>query len=208
MPLVFMQITKACFFQGKTEEFSNVYCLESGVDISDDWRAVAEKIANLEKSIMHEGARWVRYTVWNATGSKNDRIIIDAGDLDGTGTLPDPGVYRECAVLVTWSLPRSPVLKRYRRMSKWIHCIGGGPANIDSAPRGDIQLPQAFRDSIITKYAEPMRDLSSLPAPFNTVEFRNVDGTSPGAPAVHPWIEHRQFHEGKKRKKSATPPAP
>lgn len=193
MPVVALSITKRTTFQGASEEFSNVYTLDSGVDFSNDWSAVANDVADLEKAIMSQQVTFVSYRVWNIGGTPSQNVIIDAGDLTGTGSQGAIPPYKECAVLIRWPLTRSPILRRRRWLSKWLHCVSL-PLSSASEANGTLPISQADRDRILANYAVP---LGNGPGGAGAgVFFTDGLGERPGDPEVFEFLEHRQFHHG------------
>lgn len=195
MPIVAVSINKTMPFQGAQEVFSNVYTMDSGPDLSDDWSGVAQDLADLEQTIHASVVEWQDYRVWNLEGTQIERVIIDAGDLTGEGQLVGDNVYHECAVLVRWPLTRSPVLRRRRWLSKWLHVCALSPSSAESVG-GYGPIPQTARDLILNSYAIPLREYGSDGTAG--VRFTDGSGERPGAPFIGAdgYLEHRQLHHG------------
>lgn len=193
MPIVAMSIEKSLQFQAQEERVSNVYTLDSGVDFNDDWGGVAEAIAGLEASISASDVVARSYTVWNLADAEIDRVIIDAGDINVPGTLPTDSLYKECAYLFRWPLSRSPVLKRRRWLSKWLH-TGRSLSGTNAHRSGQAPLTQSEMDNALASYAAPLNNFGTVFPGYSSVVFCDAQGERPGAPFMKPFVEHRQFH--------------
>lgn len=192
MPIVALAIEKEVTFQGAANRYSNVYTLDSGLaDLSDDWSGVANAIKDIEASVMTSDVTFRGYRVWNLGGSAAERVIVDAGDLAGAGAGGGGNAYMECAVLVRWPLSRSPVLRRRRWLSKWLHCPSLVNSTLD-AVKGKTQLAPSDVANIKTKYVDAISDFIAV----DGTHFSDATGEVPGEGFVKPWLEHRQFHRG------------
>lgn len=191
MPIVAMQLNKVTGWQGGQEQFSNVYTLNSGVDFSDNWRQVAIDLATVEAAVSSTEITAESYTVWNLEGTKIERVILDAGDISVPGTRAPDGLYKECAYLVRWPLSRSPVLRRRRWLSKWVH-TGTAFGGTNTHRSGETPLSETAMNSFLDSYARPISSGAAFTLPG--VVFCDGNGEEPGEPFMKPYLEHRQFH--------------
>lgn len=190
-------ITKEVDFQGRKEQFSNVYTLSTGVAEAFDDGAAIDSIVELERAVHTQFVRFVRaesYGVNPVTGD-NPRF---GKDLAVVGTMPySQMTYYECAVLVQFELPRSGGLigiGRKRRLKKWLHSGALGGAETTEQVRGSAALSVAQKARFMDSYATPLMNQE-----HGGGRLAALNGDLPSSAAVHDYLEHRQFHQGKKR---------
>jgi hypothetical protein len=191
MALFKVQITKSVSFKGNTDEFSNVYCYEGGV-VDPDWAAVVSALVAAEKTVHASAVTWVRAAVWDIGVPPNTMRYTTS--LSGTGSLSvSSGMYRECAYLIKWPLPRSTATTRSvaRSLKKWLHvCSNLAGTNTD----GTATLTPISGVSALQNYVAVAEE------PVAGCELVSPSGAVPNGPAVlHPYLEHHQFPRGRKR---------
>ncbi len=190
-------ITKSQTFQGKVEEFSNVYVLDTGTFEGFDDEAAINSIVGLEKAVHSTEVTFVRgesYGINPVTGD-NPRF---GKPLSGAGTMAAGArIYVECAILVKFELPRKGGLigiGRRRMLRKWIK-PGYLPTNAASdSNSGKVAMGSGAQEFFRTSYAEPLRNNS-----HGGGSLAAENGDRPSGSAVHPFVEHRQYRAGKKK---------
>ncbi len=190
-------VKKEIPFQGRSEQFSNVYVLNTGVFEGFDDNAAIDGLVAIERAVHAPQVRFVRgesYGINPVTGD-NPRFGKDL-DVRGTGGGGDP-MYHEAAILVKMELPRAGGLVgigRRRMLRKWLH-IGSGPVALDANQRaGQDPIGQNVIDLFDARYAEPL-----FSREFGGGRISAPNGDRPTSRSIHPWVEHHQFHAGKKR---------
>lgn len=185
-------VTKSLPFQGRTEEFSNVYHYKNVVLEQALLDSLANAVVNAERLVHDVGVTFKHVRVWDAGNPPNHMHI--SKPLTGTGSASNANVnvYRETALLFRWPLPSRQGLTRTIRRSlrKYIHTAslptGMGPAGQD--PGGTITTGDRF-DQYRNIIKEPTAGVL-LCAP---------NGDEPTAPMnISPYLEHRQFPRGRK----------
>lgn len=201
MALRFVAIEKEAAFQGRTERWSNVYCYETTADSPTAYQTLINAVVAAEQPVHGSTVSFKRARVFTTSGLNG---VLDTGnmyfvaELTGAGSMTDAGtvsVYRECAVLLKWPLPRKVgllgQLGRQRSLKKWIHTFAAGPLSA-AAANGISQITGGLATPFNT-YA------NSVQNPVAGSSLVSPDGTAPnGTPVVHPWLEHRQFPRGRK----------
>jgi hypothetical protein len=198
MALRLFSITKRADFQGRTEEWSNVYCYDTAASSGAQFQAIIDDLVTAEKAVHSTQVTYVRAMVYTTQGLNG---ILDLGakyyetTLSGAGTATAGVLYRECAFLVKWPMdPTTDIFGRsyHRALKKWLHSctdLGGGAAIQQG--NGAIAAPAT---TILNTYANAVItavDGSALVAPGTG------DGPT-GGHVIHPYLEHRQFPRGRK----------
>jgi hypothetical protein len=191
-------IKKTVPFQGRNEEFSNVYLLSTGsFEGFNDANAI-DSIADLEKKVYGSPVLFTRGESYGINPVTGD-VPRFGKALEGNGQVNGAAPYVECAVLVKFELPRKNNLigiGRRRLLKKWLHVARMTATDIEAnAETGAVPLGSVFATAIRTKYSEPMRNQEhgggKLAAP---------NGDLPLSSEIHPFLEHHQFHAGKKHR--------
>lgn len=197
MPGGYVTITKEVDWQGGVEEFSNVYHLDEVGSTAADGNAAVDSLVAIERAVHGTDVRFKEAKVYRFGGLAGTEGIYRE-TLTGTGALNTlERCYRECAVLVKFELPRSGTFGfgRFRQLMKWLH-VAQLPGVIDGQFKNGIAVMNAgavtfYRDS----YATPL-----MTQPHGPGRLSNAAGVRPTALAIHPYLEHRQFHQGKKER--------
>jgi hypothetical protein len=192
-------ITKASQFQGRLEQWSNVYILDTGTFETFEDEAAINSIVALEKTVHGGNVQFVKgetYGINPVTGD-NPRF---GKPLSGNGTMGSgPQIYKETAVLVKFELPRAGGLTgigRRRMLRKWLHCGYLPTAASTGMAYGDEPLGSTTKTAFLNNYANPLRNGN-----HGNGQLSAPNGDKPTAAAVHDYLEHRQFHAGRKKKK-------
>lgn len=197
MGQVHVSVLKETQFQGRAEQFSNVYRYEIGDVTPEKCEALIAPVVAAERALFGSAVTFRQARVYTT----NSGFPITVGqtfaiqDLSGTGSGGGTGyMYKECAVLVQWPLPRRVSvgggIGRTRRLSKWLHTCAGASLNIAEAT-GESPLTSAQKAPYVT-YAAAVRTVNghSLVAPDGDV--------TTAAAEIQPYLEHRQFPPGRK----------
>lgn len=190
-----VSITKDTQFQGRTEEFSNVYCYEDVANTEADLEQLVNAVVTAEKRVHGNNVRFLRAQVWDVGLAPN--LMRFTKNLTGTGDLGASGsYYKECAILVKWPLARRAGLRRtiHRSLRKWIHACAtvNGIDTSGLNPVGAIAAGTPLANYI-----------SEATQPIAGIRLCAPNGDLPtGAAVVHPYLEHRQFPKGRKERTS------
>lgn len=191
-------VTKETSFQGKLDEFSNIYTYTGDFPDSADYTALADAVVAAERTIFANNVTFKRVRVWGED-SIGRNVMLLTKDLLGTGSgVPTTGMYKECAIMLRWPLkPRvvgtGSFTNTFKRVSpylrKYLHT--GMLHGYDGAGAGDGFTPQAA--SVLQTYAQTIRE--PIPGKLLTNDL----GDAPEAPHTFArWLEHRQFPRGRK----------
>lgn len=185
-----VSITKFVQFQGKEQEFANVYTYETGA-LDPNFTNLVNDIVTAEKRIFSSAVGFRRAQVWDAGIPPN--VMRHTQVLSGVGALGVTDMYRECALLVKWPLPRavSATSSRQRSLKKYLHiCSSAG----GSANDGNTLIGAPAAGSALALYMAAVTDPPNVDA-----DLVSPSGAVPnGPPVVHPYLEHRQFPRGRK----------
>lgn len=124
-------------------------------------------------------------------GPNISNVMREIKDLTGTGSQAGPAMYKECAILINFELPRSLILRRRRVGRKWLHVVNSPDlaAIGGSTVTGETALSTTTRNFYLTNYAQVLVD-EAWPG---GAEF--ASGGDPFTnPTVGDYLEHRQFH--------------
>lgn len=190
-----VSITKDTQFQGRTEEFSNVYTYEDVANTENDLNQLVDRVVIGERRVHGNNVRFLRAQVWDVGLAPN--LMRFTKSLTGTGDLPASGsYYKECAILVKWPLARRAGLRRtiHRSLRKWIHAC----ANVNNFDLSGLNPVGAIADGTpLDNY------IDEITQPLPGIRLVAPNGDLPTGPAVvHPYLEHRQFPKGRKERTS------
>lgn len=195
---VTLSITKAVFFQGKLDEFSNVYEFTGVTDSADAFKALSEAVVGAERGIHSSDVQFKRVRIWGDEGLGVTTMQYSA-DLLGVGSIAASSTfYRECALMVRWPLEHrivptsfpSPGFKRASRyLRKYLHLAA--PHSYSTA--GDGNGTDGNAVPLLKDYAD------RVVAPVAGVKLCAPNGDLPTAgPTWSRYLEHRQFPRGRK----------
>lgn len=186
-----VSVTKGMMFQGKDQEWSNVYCYEVGL-VNPDFDALADAIVAAERPVHGSQVSFRKVQVWDVGLPPN--LMRVSKPLSGTGSATNNDQYIECAHLVKWPLPRSTagLSSRQRSLKKYLHsnslAFGSGPWT------GNTIFANPAAGSAGRTYINAVTAPAGLDA-----QLVSPSGAEPDGPAVlHPYLEHRQFPRGRK----------
>lgn len=196
----FVSVEKEMSFQGRTERWSNVYCMEmSDVSVSAH-EAIQDALVAAERPVHGPDVKFIRTRVYttkglNGIGDSGDMYSVMERNVQGTGSGGTFIPYRECAVLVKWPLPRKTKigggLGRQRSLKKWIRGVAGTGIGVDQA--SGVNPLQSATTTIFQTYA------AAVEGAANSDLVSPDDGaTKSDAVRIHPYLEHRQFPRGRK----------
>jgi hypothetical protein len=193
MGLVVAQITKRVDFQGERNEFSNRYVYRyPGNPDEAECLLLLTALLNAEIPVHSSLITFLRGAVWGG-GAPPNRMIASA-PLVAVGTAAASSqMYRECAYLIKWPLPRAFGLLRstQRSLKKWLHSCSN-LAGTDTT--GNTQLTALSGVSALQTYANTV----DTPRP-DALLVSPSDVRPNGPPTLHPYLEHHQFPRGRKR---------
>ncbi len=192
MPLYKVAVEKSIPFQGKEEYFSNVYTFDvTSGDSLFELETLADRIVDIEVPLFVTSVTFRHVRLWSAGIGPNYMWVSKAIPQPRTGTRAGELVYRECALLISWPLPRRQGLRRTirRDLRKWLHT--GTHHGHSVAGHGTPQT---------------INGLAGVPAYVNDIKepvagafLCAPNGDRPTGPAVAaPYLEHRQFPRGRK----------
>ena len=195
---VSMSITKETDFQGKLDQFSNVYEF-TGVDGAQTaLNALADAVVALERPIFGDVVRFKRVRIWGGAGLDPTTMLLTK-DLVGTGSAGSTAAqYAETAIMIRWPLPFrtsafASTTNTFRRVShylrKYLHtCTLHG---YEAGGRGAGFTPVA--PNPLVAYA------TGVLTPVTGVQLCAPNGDVPTAgPTYARYLEHRQFPRGRK----------
>ncbi len=189
------------FQQPEGVEFSNVYTLSTAAGVELNGANAISSIVTLEKAVHGNAVSFDRATVYLKRALTGYDPFYGE-DLSGTGQIVSGGgatdVYAECAILCQFELPRTGGLigvGRSRRLSKWLHVASLMGSPTAGMITGRAALSTAIQAQYATSYGTPLRTNT-----HGGGLLCNEDGDRPIDFSVQPYVEHRQFHAGRKRK--------
>ena len=180
-------IVKSVGFQGRVEEFQNVYNLDGPEPTPDDGTGLINALVAIEKPLHAGEIKFVRgYCSYDDSGllQKPTYRSIQQKLLEGGGTSIKQGfIYKECAVLLQLRIGVRHIIP------KWYHCWA-----VENGDQFGVSL-------LTTGTTEPFQAAGNqLLAAINTNWYiATPDNDRPVQARVYPYLEHRQFHAGKKR---------
>jgi hypothetical protein len=191
---------KSTSFQGHSELWTNVYLYETGADTASAYNNIIDAIVNAEKTVHGNNVNFLTarvFTTKGLNGVEDTGHMLHIRNLSGTGDNSSTNViYKECAVLVKWPLPRKSNLAgllvgRQRSLKKWLHVCTAYHTGPGSAAAGETPINKTafltYGNAVMTPVAG-----TQLIAPDGTVATAN--------PQVQDFMEHRQFPRGRKEK--------
>lgn len=195
MPIMEVSISKQTLFQGQQDVFSNRYMFEVPELNQATGEALINAVVAAEKALHASDVEFVHGRAFT-TGPLGSGSMYATLELDGFGArAPAAAMYRECAVLVQWPLPRGAsivpgALGRYRSLKKWLHAN-----TLPGATNGELAGTAAL--TAATK--QPFRDYAAAIEAIPAGDLCAPDGAKPNGPAfVQDYMEHRQFPRGRK----------
>jgi hypothetical protein len=188
-----LAITKMVPWRSGMEETANVYTYDS-VDTASStaMNGLADAVVSAEKAIFGNGVNFTKAQLWSVGVGINYMYLSKALTGAGTSGINDI-MYAECAILVSWPLPRSTVLTRAARrdLRKYLHTCrlhGYQTTGQESTARG--KRAATTLNTYMDAVAEPVSGIK-LCAP---------NGDLPtGQGGIAGYLEHRQFPRGRKR---------
>jgi hypothetical protein len=189
-----ISIEKSSSFQGRTEVWSNVYTFSTATGETFDDQLNTNWLVGIEKAVHGTSVNFLTaksYGVGSSAALNTMRLV---SDLTGTGSQTGFDIYKECAILFKFALPRSAILQHKRQGRKWLHVCKMRSAPNSAATVGTGQDPIASGDITwyTANYTTPL-----MGAPPGGGDFASKgDGFS--LPVIHPYLEHRQFPRGRK----------
>jgi hypothetical protein len=201
MALRYVSITKEVPFQGRSEEFSNVYLYETSASDEAGFQAIVDAIVAAEKLVHAPDVVWTKarvYTTFGLNGVTDTGGTFHVATLSGAGsgtTVTSEAMYKECAVLVRWPLPRKGSILagfgRHRSLKKFLHTCGA--PSLNTAQQDGSGIISGVPVTALVAYA------NSVENPTAGAQMVAPDGSVPNAePNVAPYVEHRQFPRGRK----------
>lgn len=201
MPFRYLTIEKANGFQNRVEEWGNTYLYDMSSVTDGDYTLLINNVVAAEKAVHAADVTFKRARVYTTQGLNN---VLEGGsmykvvELTGTGSMAAGGsiqIYRECAILVKWPLPRKDLvggaLGRQRSLKKWVRSCSSAFMTA-AALSGASSIPQAAIDHYTT-YG------NAVLTPTPVSQLSAPDGAEPNAAVqIHPYLEHRQFPRGRK----------
>lgn len=190
-------ITKRAMFQGREEEFSNVYQYGGASPTDAEASALIDFLVAEERGVHAAAVTFVLGFVYEIGGTPAENLPILRKDLSGTGDLPTlHPIYRECAVMVFARSSRPSSLGRPVYFRKWLHaCALPNSSDGTAAVAGNGAISSATQ-SLFTAY------MSAVMTPtVNGIEYvmqATNGGTAQTPPTCFPYLEHRQFPQGRK----------
>lgn len=193
-----LSVTKFTDFQGKQDEFSNVYTYDGVTDSDDALNALADEVVSAERSCHGSDVIFRRVRIWNigGVGPSTMRLTKDlSGEGMGGGSAQ---IYKECAQMVRWKLePRialfastsNPARRISPYLRKFLHTTLAHGYNTSGSGGGNQPPPGGS----LVDYAR------RITAPVAGVKLCNDRGEVPSeGPQFSRYLEHRQFPRGRK----------
>lgn len=117
-------ITKEVPFQGRLERFSNVYTYDSvPLQSDEDLTALVRRVRDIEKTVHANVVSFVQGQCWDVGLAPNYMRVSESWTGQSGAVSATAPAYAECALLLSWPLPRRQGLRRTvrRDLRKWIH---------------------------------------------------------------------------------------
>jgi hypothetical protein len=192
-----LSITKSTEFQGRLDEFSNVYRFTGVTSSPAPLQALADKMVALERPIFSNQVNFKRVRIWEDNNLVANTMLITQ-DLTDVGGAPAGNMYKECAIMLRYPLPfrtavtsdlNNSVKRVSRYLRKYLHtCAAQGYSDPGNGSGYTPPVPSALQ-TYATAIVEPLAGVQ-LCAP---------NGDTPTGPhKFHPYVEHRQFPRGRK----------
>jgi len=192
-----MSITKSVDFQGKIDEFSNVYRFKGAIGTESGVGPLVDAMVDIERPIFSNQVAFKRARVWEDNALAPNTMLLTK-DLLGQGGASSSAMYKELAIMLRYPLPfriavttdTTNVVKRVSRyLRKYLHTdqLHGYPAT----GSGAAVVPLAAGS--LTVYSQKILE------PIPGVLLCAPNGDVPTGPAKFSgWLEHRQFPRGRK----------
>lgn len=195
MAIFAVAITKSVSFRGVQQEFTNVYHYSGTLPGVSQAAAVAAALKTKEVQYHSSDVTFVRYKVWSAGGSSGSNVMIDQGNLSGTGSQTvNSSMDRERAVLIRVS-NGIDVRGRPVYLRKWYHSCGdfAGVSFSGGLLQNTTQISSANRTAIASLFQTDFLSPTISGVTYNLCSAR---GTAGGTPITcHPYLEHHQLGE-------------
>lgn len=188
-----LRIIKSSPYFGSNEQFGNTYHYTTQIGEPFPDEELALYIREAERLVTANDVNFIGWETWGPTdGSLFENVMRDQGvwNIPGAGT-PQSGMYREVCALVTWPIPRSPLLNRRRWLRKFIRLPAFPGASVGAAVAAGIEpLAQSQRD-LLKAYGDDVRS----PTPLGLEDsLATSDGVEPNAATeVRPFLFTRQI---------------
>lgn len=183
---------KLTSFQGRDEEFSNVYYFGNGPAGGQiDYKALINAVITAERPIFGHNVRFLGGSALglNAFNQPDDDVGSDSVELPvGTaGTASTGAMYKECAIDIRWMLGGRRVLRSL------LHTCAPHGFDPDGVAKSAVETNTA------------MAPLRTFAAAMNNGDFAGCtrmapNGDRPQGYLINPYLEHRQFHRYRRRK--------
>lgn len=150
MALHAVAITKRGPWQGKQEEFDNIYYFEGpSFQLGDaNYERLVKQVSDLERPLHSGEVEFISGRVWSSGGSIVENETLGLYDLDGFGTAIGGAMFGESAIMVEWECSRPNVLGRKVYLRKFIRGFATANAQTAQVYLGRVLLP----DSAIPPY--------------------------------------------------------
>lgn len=185
-------VVKKTLFQGRDEDFANVYTFKTPGSATDsELEAIADAFVTAEKLLHATTVTFTGVQVWDVGLSPNYMRVSKI--LTGTGSAtPHTSMYKECAVLFTAPLPRRQgALRTIRRdLRKWYHTCAQTELTADGSTADPEPTAGTREANHITFLNGALPNGAVICAP-------NGDERT-GSWTRRPYLEHRQFPRGRK----------
>lgn len=194
-------VTMACQFQGKEDEFSNVfhYLNDTIIDTQAGWESLADQVVAGIRPLFSGGVTFKRVRVHGPTdGTKQEDQMRLVKDLTGTGTTTGTiAMFPESVLLARRYVGRGPNGGK-QILRKFFHCLavpGTGVSN--EMARGVSALPSTAKTPI-TSALDSINSINVGGAP--NIMCTPKGKVPPGGEAwtVAPYVSTRQFKRGRK----------
>lgn len=192
MPVVKVAITKRSMFQGQNNEYSNVYSYQVITADEPNMRSLVEYVRERERDIHSTAVEFIAGRCWELGTLSNVMVVSDTWTGLYGRAIDHAAMYKECAILVQWPLPRvvSGGRSRHRALKKWFHT---------NSLHGYGSSGEQARSALATTETLYIA-LQGLSDPnISGATICNEDGEEPTTGfKVGKYLEHRQFPTGRK----------
>lgn len=188
-----LAITKSTLWRGRQEEFSNIYTIHGlDKDSATARTALINAAVAAEKACHASMVSFIRAQIYSY-GDFGPNFMYESTSLSGTGTPAVAGnIYKECATMLRAKMERSFSMTRSNQpyLRKYLHlCWLNGPADTQGVSAPTWKAPTQ----------ELLTYVNFLNNPGAGLHLGNDAGDEPvGDWEVCNFLEHRQFHRGRK----------
>jgi hypothetical protein len=185
-------ITKSLNFEGKQEEFSNVYVID-GIDNDNEtsMNALIDAAATAEKTAHSSNVLFVRGQIYSF-GSTGPNFMYASRNLSGYGSAtPSSTMFAECVIEMRAPLPRSYGLYRSVKpfLRKFLHTNSAHSADLSGTATPSWVAPPSTLSTYVAFLNNPGSGYTlkseSEAVPNGAWQYRNA-------------VNHRQFRRGRK----------